>query len=196
MRPSRRNLLAATLASVFVPGGVCAGREVAGVALPDEARLSAEGAALPLTGAGVFRYFFLSVYVCGLYLPPRVTWRGEPLRADASRRVALVMLRNVSARLFVWGLDKGLADNTPAGELAALGGPVEKLRAAIRGLDSLKEGARVNVDYLPETGTRVYLGERAVSEPIQGKAFNDALLRVWVGQRPLDAGLKEVLLGA
>jgi hypothetical protein len=100
------------------------------------------------------------------------------------------------ARLFVWGLDKGLADNTPAAELAALAEQAEKLRAAIRSLDSLKDGARVNVDYLPGAGTRVYLGERALSEPIPGKAFNDALSRVWVGQRPLDAGLREALLGA
>jgi hypothetical protein len=32
-------------------------------------------------------------------------------------------------------------------------------------------------------------------ERFAGKALNDALMRVWIGERPLDASLKEALLG-
>lgn len=191
-RRVRRALLFAALGALLPREG--AAREVAGVALAESVRVG-ENAALPLLGAGVFRYFFLTVYVCGLYLLPRAQWREGPLDADGPRRVTLVMLRRVSARLFLWGLDKGLADNTPQADLAHLGAPLEVLRETIRRLDSLDEGARVHIDYLPKAGTRLYLGDRPVSEPIPGKAFSDALLRVWIGPKPLDVTLKGALLG-
>jgi hypothetical protein len=190
---ARRSLLCAALGVLLPRAG--ATREVSGVTLAEAVPLG-ENAALPLLGAGVFRYFFLTVYACGLYLLPRAQWREGPLGADGPRRVTLVMLRRVSARLFLWGLDKGLADNTPSADLVRLSAPINALRETIRSLDSLDEAARVRIDYLPRTGTRVYLGDRPVSEPIPGKEFNDALLRVWIGPRPLDATLKGALLGS
>jgi hypothetical protein len=170
-------------------------REVAGVQLADEAWL-ADGVTLPLTGAGVFRYFLLSVYLCGLYLPPRSAWQGGPLHGDSARRVSLTMLVDVSARLFIWGLDKGLSDNTPAAELTALAGQTEALRVVIRDIGRLKRGERVDIDYLPGHGTQIRVGGRAAADAIPGKALNDAVLRAWIGERPLDARLKEALLGA
>ncbi len=195
MLTPRRTFLLASVAAFLAPlSGV--GREVAGLVLPEEAKLAVDVPGLPLVGAGVFRYFFLSVYVCGFYLPPRHTWGGDPLRSDAARRVSLVMLRSVSARLFLWGLDRGLTDNTPQSELAALAEPLERLRRVIRGTHTLEAGTRVNIDYLPGRGTQIHVGERGVGEVIAGKTLNDAVLRVWVGEKPLDPGLKEALVGA
>lgn len=195
MHASRRAFLASTLGVALLPRAGSA-REVAGIVLPEEAKPAIDGAPLPLAGAGVFRYFFLSVYVCALYLPPRATWHGQPLRAESARRVSLSMLIGVSARQFIWGLDKGLADNTPPAELAALGAAIEALRAVIRGIGRLKSDERVDIDYLPGSGTLIRVGGRAMAQPVPGKALNDALLRTWIGDNPLDARLKGALLGA
>ncbi len=194
MRNIRRTLILGSVGAVLMPR-IAAGRELASVVLAEEASVQAGVPALSLAGAGVFRFFFLSVYVCGLYLPPRNTWGGQPLREDTARRVSLVMLREVSARLFLWGLDRGLADNTPAAELTALADPIEKLRELIRGIGTLQKGTRVDMDYVPGRGTGLNVGGRARGEPVPGKALNDAVLRVWIGDRPLDASLREVLLG-
>ncbi len=189
---SRRGFLGAVLGLAFLPWTYA--RELRGVTLPDEIKITDDGPVLQLAGAGVFRYFFISVYVCGLYLPPRQTWGNDPLGADHPRRVSLVMLRGVSARLFLWGLDKGLADNTSADELAALDQPAERLRSVIRSIRTLESGARVNIDYTPRAGTGINVDGRLVGEPIAGKGLNDALLRVWLGEKPLDERLKESLL--
>src|SRR2546427_55089 len=77
---SRRGFLGAVLGLAFLPWTYA--RELRGVTLPDEIKITDDGPVLQLAGAGVFRYFFISVYVCGLYLPPRQTWGNDPLGAD------------------------------------------------------------------------------------------------------------------
>ena len=57
-----------------------------------------------------------------------------------------------------------------------------------------ESGARVNIDYTPRAGTGINVDGRLVGEPIAGKGLNDALLRVWLGEKPLDERLKESLL--
>lgn len=168
-------------------------REVAGVWLDEALLQRGSGARMRLAGAGVFRFFFLRYYVCGLYLATEAP-AGEALQHDAPRRIALVMLRGVSAGEFLWGLDKGLADNSSAAELQALRDSLDALRAAIRGVGALARGAHVALDYVPRQGTLLSVDGLVRGPVIAGKAFNDALLRVWLGERPLDSSLKEALL--
>jgi len=170
-------------------------REVDGIALPETVRLEEHAPPLRLAGAGVFRYLFMRYYVCALYLAEGVTGIDAALHDDSARRVELVALRRISAFEFLSGLDRGLADNSSEHELKALAAPLQALRDAIRAGGTLAVGVRVAIDYLPHTGTRIVVDNRMRGGPFAGKALNDALLKVWVGQRPLDASLKEVLLG-
>jgi hypothetical protein len=171
-----------------------AAREVEGVVFPDEVRLG-QNALLRLAGAGVFRFFFMRYYVCGLYLAEGVSGVDAAVQSDRPRRVELVALRRIGAFEFLWGLDRGVADNSSEKELKALAAPLGGLRDAIRSIGTLAAGARVAIDYLPEAGTRLVVDNQLRGGPFAGKALNDALIKVWIGQRPLDASLKEVLLG-
>lgn len=192
----RRRFLAWVAAVVaLAPAHAPHARAVAGVQVPDTLALEGGTAALALVGAGTFRFVFLPIYVCALYLPPRAAWGDGPLANDLPRRVDMTMLRDVSARLFVWGLDAGLADNTPAAELDAMRNQVAALRTAIYGIESLARGARATLDYRPAEGTTIAVNGRRVGRAIPGKRFNDAVLRAWIGERPLDRSLKEALLG-
>jgi hypothetical protein len=105
------------------------------------------------------------------------------------------MLRESSAGQFLWGLNRGLSDNSSAAELQLISEQLEALRNTVRNIRVLGRGRRVDIDYTPETGTRIFVDGRVVGNAIMGKALNDALLRVWIGERPLDNGLKEALLG-
>ena len=192
--PGRRGFLASALALVLGTR-VADAREVEGVDLPDEVRLAQDTPPLRLVGAGVFRFFFLRYYVCGLYLAEGVSGAEAAVRTDRPRRVGLVALRRISAFEFLWGLDRGLADNTSEQELKELAPLLEALRSAIRGIGTLAAGARVGIDYLPGTGTRIVVDNQIRGGPIVGKALNDALIKVWIGQRPLDTSLKDLLLG-
>ena len=189
----RRATVAALLA---LPWSRPWAREVESVTLADEVVIAPGTQPLTLIGAGVFRFLFRRYYVCGLYLPQRRTDLAAILQPDAARRIGMVMLREVSAWEFLWGLDRGVADNAERAELQALEVPLERLRGVIRKIGVLPERAAVSLDYLPGAGTRIAVNGVAAAEPIPGKALNDALLRVWIGERPLDDGLKQALLGA
>ena len=63
----------------------------------------------------------------------------------------------------------------------------------MRAFKQVKEGDVVTLDYADGT-TRVLLG----AEPkgtIAGDAFNRALMKVWLGDHPVQSDLKKALLG-
>ena len=58
---------------------------------------------------------------------------------------------------------------------------------------AVKEGDVIVLD-LSSTGTQVNLNGKLLGV-IEGAAFNQALLRVWLGGNPVDAQLKKAMLG-
>jgi len=169
-------------------------REIGGVALPDSVQLSKDGPRLQLVGAGVFRFLFIRYYVCGLYLLSGVRQADAILAADSPRRLALVALRGISAFEFLWGLDRGLSDNLNEAERKLLASDLEQVRQTIRAIGGIEAGARVALDYLPASGVRILIDDVARGTTLPGKALADALLKVWIGEHPLDRALKESLL--
>jgi hypothetical protein len=190
----RRAMLAAALA-LLVPAYPAAAKEVSGVVLPESARPEGSAADLRLRGGGLFRFFFLRYYVCGLYTGAGLTDAAAILKDNSPRRVHLVALRRITAFEFLWGLDQGLADNLTQAQALALREPLEQVRQTIRSIGAIARGARVSIDYVPGPGTRIVVDEQPRGSSMAGKPLSDALLRVWIGERPLDSGLKRELLG-
>ena len=58
---------------------------------------------------------------------------------------------------------------------------------------AVKEGDVIVLD-LTNAGTQVSLNSKALGN-IEGSAFNQSLLRVWLGTKPVDAALKKAMLG-
>ena len=58
-----------------------------------------------------------------------------------------------------------------------------------------KKGEIIILDYAPENGTKVIIAgvEKGV---IPGKDFNDAMLSIWLGDKPVSKDLKAKLLGS
>jgi hypothetical protein len=187
----RRKFIAAMAAFAAAPA---LGREVNSITLPDAVRLAKEGPPLVIAGVGLFRFLFIRYYVCGLYVSPGLKSAEAILAADAPRRLALVALRGISAFEFLWGLDRGLSDNLAESERYALAGELDRVRQTIRAIDGIERGARVALDYLPGSGVRILVDDVVRAAPFGSKALADALLRVWIGERPLDRALKEALL--
>ena len=191
---SRRAFLAAALCASLCPRWVPA-KAIGGVTVPERALLAGP-LELPLRGAGVFRFLFIRYYVCGLYAQGGLRAAPAILAADAPRRISLFALRRITAFEFLWGLDRGLTANASGEELKALEAQLESVRATVREIGAIPEHARVDIDYLPPGGTLIAIDGRRRAGPLPGKPLNDALMRVWIGERPLDAALKEALLNA
>jgi hypothetical protein len=164
--------------------------EVGGVRLDDKVSVGAQE--LVLNGAGVRTRVVFKVYVASLYLPQKATELAAVL-AKSPRRIQLNLLRTLSADQLVEALNEGLAENNTAAELAAVKSQVEALATIMKSLKEVKEKDVITLDFV-DGATRIGLNGEAKGS-IGGDAFNQALTKVWLGEKPVQADLKKSLLG-
>jgi hypothetical protein len=169
--------------------------EVAGVKLEDRLRLAPGGPELVLNGAGIRTRAIFKVYVAGLYLAEKKGTTGEVLALPGPKRVAMTMLRDLGAQQLSEALADGIRGNSSAAEQEALKGRTDELLAVMNALGEAKSGDAILLDFLPESGTRVVVNGQPRGKPIAGEDFYRALLRIWLGDRPVDGDLKRGMLG-
>ncbi|MDP9108045.1 MAG: chalcone isomerase family protein, partial [Pseudomonadota bacterium] len=112
------------------------------------------------------------------------------------RRIALIMLREVSSADFTEAFMHGLNANSDNNEKARLAGQTVKFGNLFVDTPNLKKGDVITVDWLPAVGTQVQLNGKSLSEPLPDAAFYNALLKIWLGDNPVDSHLKPQLLGS
>jgi len=186
--------LVITLSLTLGLSQAAAAAELEGVKLPGTARVVEGGADLVLNGAGVRTRFFFRVYVGALYLGRKTPEANAVINDPGAKRIALHMLRELSAEQFVSALEEGLKKNHSAEQLAKLDASVKQLRAIFDAVKVAKESDSIYIDSLPGTGTRITVNG-AVKGTIAGEEFNRALLRIWFGENPADSDLKKGMLG-
>lgn len=172
-----------------------AAAEVAGVKLADKARLDPNGPELVLNGAGVRTRLVVKVYVGGLYLTEKKSAAADAIALGGPKRVSITMLRDVGAQQFNEALNDGFRANNPAADVERLKGSLDELTGIMSALGEAKKGMVIGLDFVPGTGTRVVVDGAPKGKPIAGDDFYRALLRVWLGDKPVDADLKKGMLG-
>ncbi|MFO1362517.1 MAG: chalcone isomerase family protein [Burkholderiales bacterium] len=186
-------IAALVLAALLPLCGLAA--EVAGVKLADKVRIDAAGPDLVLNGAGVRTRFVVKVYVAGLYLAERKAAAADAIALGGPKRVSITMMRDVGAQQFNDALVEGFRANNSAADVATLKGPLDELSAIMSALGEAKKGSVIALDFVPGSGTRVLVNGATQGKPIAGDEFYRALLRIWLGDRPVDGDLKKGLLG-
>jgi hypothetical protein len=169
------------------------GAEVAGVKLEEKEKVAT--AELVLNGAGLRKRAFFQVYAIGLYLPEKKPAATEVIAATGPKRVAIHMLRDVDADQFAGALADGIKDNHPEAEATKLEPRVKQLAMIMLEMKEAKKGMRITLDWLPAAGTQVTVEGKPLGAPIPGEDFYSALLRIWLGDKPVQADLKKALLG-
>jgi hypothetical protein len=167
--------------------------EVAGVKFED--RIQVAGGELMLNGAGLRTRAFFKVYAMGLYVPQKRSAPAELLDLKGAKRAHIVLLRDVGADTFAESLIDGLKNNSSDAEYARLKDRAEQFRATILELKEVTKGAVVDLDFLPDSGTRLSVSGQQRGKDIPGEDFYRALLRIWLGEKPVQDDLKQALLG-
>lgn len=167
--------------------------EVAGVKVEDAIR--AAGTELKLNGAGLRSKAFFRVYVVGIYLPEKKSAAADVIGAAGPKRVAIHMLRDVDAADFSEALDEGLRNNHSEADMKALAPRMAQLSAVMNELKEAKKGMQIALDWAPGGGTLIVVDGKPRGKPIEGEDFYRALLRIWLGERPISGDLKNALLG-
>ena len=177
---------------VLLSWNACA-LEVAEVNLPDKVKVWDTN--LQLNGAGTRTKFFFKIYVAGLYLTQKQTIAETVIADGQVHRVALYMKRELSSEKLLSAFNDAIEENNSAAELSTLGPQLQMMRQIFSAVKEVKTGDVITLDYLPAAGTRISINAVAQQGIIPGPSFNRALLKIWLGDKPVQDDLKKDMLG-
>jgi hypothetical protein len=116
------------------------------------------------------------------------------LADPGEKRIAMYFLDDISAENLLYSFDHGIRDNHTSDELAVMKEDLHKFDVICHRMIRLKKGDVILFDYQIGTGTQIWVngGGRGT---IPGAAFYNALLKIWLGEKPEQQDLKLKLLG-
>ena len=184
----KRTLIIASLSLLLAWPALAA--EVGGIKLDDKVSLG--GKELVLNGAGIRTKVVFKVYVASLYLPAKAGDLNGVLAANP-RRVQLNLLRDLSADDLAGALADGIKETSSAEQVAAVKTQTEQLLSIMKSVGQAKTGEVVTMDFVGGE-TRIAFNGQAKGS-IAGEAFNAALMRIWLADKPVQADLRKAMLG-
>ncbi|HEB57720.1 MAG TPA: hypothetical protein ENJ01_00670 [Gammaproteobacteria bacterium] len=193
MRPQTPLFLPATLvllvALILLPVSSLA-VTVADVTLPDTVEV--DGRSLVLNGAGLRTKFFFKIYAGALYLREK-SHDAETIIADPGPKQVIMhfIYDEVSAEKLAGGWREGFESNLSDEAFDAL---KARLATFNQLFPTVHKGDRIVLDFTADGRVRVRIGDE-LRGSIEGHDFQQALLRVWLGEEPADWDLREAMLG-
>ena len=177
------------------PAAPVAGPEnpIAGVRFDPVVQLA--GQALRLNGTGLRAVAWLKGYAAGLYLGQPAASAEAAVAQTGAKRLQLRLLVDVPVDEFVKAFHKGVERNTAADQQAGLADRMVRFDALLRPLGQVKKGDLVNLDLMPGLGLLCWHNGHPLGPAIPGDDFYVALLRIFLGEHPVDDALKAGLLG-
>jgi hypothetical protein len=188
-----KGMMAGALLAAAISLPAQASVDVSGYKFEDTAKVA--GKDLKLNGAGMRTKLIIKVYAAGLYLPEKKNNTADILKEEGPRRVTLQMARDISSEDFGKAFMDGLNENVDKAEKQRIVAQIGKMGELFASVDGLKKGDVLHLDWIPGTGTQCELNGKKLGGPIPDINFYNALLRIWLGDKPVDRSLKPALLG-
>jgi hypothetical protein len=184
-------LAGAVLACAFLQTATAA--EVSGVKFDETAKVA--GKELKLNGLGIRTKFIVKVYAAGLYLPEKKNTVADIMKVEGPRRLTLVMMREISSDDFGQSFMTGLNNNIDKAEKTRYVSQISKFGEMFATIEGLKKGDVLHIDWIPGTGTQCELNGKKIGEAQPDVNYYNAVLKIWLGDKPADSSLKPLLLG-
>ncbi len=189
--PSTSRLAAAWLALGLMAGAAWA----APTATKFEPTLEVQGTPLQLNGAGTRYRAIFKVYDMGLYTSKKVSSAAELLALPGPKRLQFTALRELPGtdlgRLFL----KGMGENSPKEQVQRHALASARLIEVFSGRAKMMPGESFAMEFVPGKGTTFYILGQAQGAPVGDDEFFRMVLKIWVGESPADAQLRDALLG-
>ncbi|QPF72123.1 hypothetical protein G8A07_03710 [Roseateles sp. DAIF2] len=187
-------IITALLAGCLAGPALAQPVDVAGVKYEPTADVA--GQKLQLNGAGIRYKAIFKVYTAGLYLNAKAGTPEAVLANTGPKRLHIQMLRDIDGNELGKLFTKGMEENATREEFARAITGVLRIAEIFAAKKKLSTGEHFSVEWIPGTGTVVYVnGARVAGEPIKEAEFFSVLLKIWLGKAPADALLKDALLG-
>ncbi|MBF6991781.1 chalcone isomerase family protein [Cupriavidus oxalaticus] len=183
-------MLCTTTAAVAMPARAV---EMEGIRFDDAARVG--GKELQLNGAALRAGFLTKGYVAALYLQEKARNATVVLGTPGAKRLQLRMLREAEPPAFARAIRQGIRDNHSEAQVQGLAARLVQFERTLGEVGNAHKGDVINLDFTPQAGTVVAINGTPRGRPIPGEDFYQAVLRVFLGDRPVDQDVKRGLLG-
>lgn len=191
MRTTPR-LLLSLLLSAALPASALTLHDIE---FPEQLDATALSPQLHLRGASVRRvYGVVDTYVGALYVANDARSNAELLDANEARRMEFhVTSSRVSAKRFTSAILEGLALNISQEQREALAPRVTRLTELFD--HKFVQGTIGSIEWVPQTQESRIVIDGKVRGSVPGKDLNDALLKIWIGEKPVSERFKREVLG-
>jgi hypothetical protein len=183
----------AAVLSLALMAGAAHAATLEGQTFDDRATL--DGKPLVLNGLGLRGVAWLKAFVAGLYVGVPSKDGAQLVAQTGPKRLRLRIMVSASAHELTKSLVGRIADHEPPALQQQVAPRMQVLGAQIDSLGKLKEGDAVDLDWLPGRGTQLSRNGKVVGPAVAGEDLYGAVLRIFVGDHPVDRRLKTGLLG-
>ena len=159
----------------------------------DELRLA--GTDLVLNGVGLRSVAWLKGFAAGLYLREKASAPASALAQTGPKRLQMKMILDVETKEFIKAFDKSLNRNNTEAERAGLQERVGQFNRNLEQIGKVRKGDVVNLDFIPGKGLILSVNGTPRGRPVAGEDLYASLLKVFIGEQPVDKKLKAGLLG-
>lgn len=169
--------------------------EVAGTKI-DETVQTESNATLKLNGVGIrYKIKIFKVYIAALYLPEPKNTTEAILGLPGPKKINLTMLRELSSDTLGQAFMDGVKRNTDRSDRVKLTDQFLKFGQLFSTVPELKKGDLISMEWVPGVGTDMFINGKKIGETFQDVAFFNSILKIWLGENPVDGMLKAELLG-
>ena len=166
--------------------------DVVGVHYPHT--LKVEGSNLTLNGSGVSYRAVAKLYTVGLYVPQKSS-KAEPIFATAGpKQLRFVMLQGMRVDELGKVITKGIENNSSREEFFKLIPSIRTMGEQFSRIKRLNPGDVFAIEFVPKRGTMFFVNGQPAGLPLEDGLFFPAVLRTWLGHRPVTQDLKDALL--
>lgn len=149
---------------------------------------------LRLNGLGLRGVAWVKAFVAGLYVAVPSSEPGALLAQPGPKRLRLKVMLDAPSHELTKSLVARINKYEPESALKQLGERPARLGALIDSIGDLHAGDVLDLDFEPAQGVRLLHNERTVGAPVAGDDLYRAVLKIFVGDRPIDKRMKAGLL--
>lgn len=166
--------------------------DVVGVHYPQAIKI--EGNSLTLNGSGVSYRAVAKLYTVGLYVPQKSSQADAIFGNAGPKQLRFVMLQGMRVDELGKVITKGIENNSSREEFFKLIPSIRTMGEQFSRIKRLNPGDVFAIEYLPKRGTMFFVNGQPAGLPLDDGLFFPAILRTWLGQRPVTQDLKDALL--
>ena len=165
---------------------------VPGLAADAPKTVSVAGKSLKLLGSGLREFLFVDIYELHAYSESGSCSTNDIINKEEVKALYLVTMRDIPIGRLKSNLKSTFEKNLPSGDSSALQKKIDSFLAMFT--QDLPKGARVEIAYVPGTGTKITIDGKAVGSVTPGSDFGQLIWRSYFGSNPASKGLKEEIL--